>query len=141
MESFISFVAPIAAVVGLIVAFCLASWIGKADEGTDRRMKEIAGFIREGAMAFLRREYKTMVIVIVVLFLLIGFGLQNWTTAVLYVIGALLSVLAGFFGMNVATKGNVRTANAAKEAGMPKALKSRSDRVRLWDFAYQVLDC
>ena len=50
MESFISFVAPIAAVVGLIVAFCLASWIGKADEGTDR-MKEIAGFIREGAMA------------------------------------------------------------------------------------------
>ena len=113
MESFISFVAPIAAVVGLIVAFCLASWIGKADEGTDR-MKEIAGFIREGAMAFLRREYKTMVIVIVVLFLLIGFGLQNWTTAVLYVIGALLSVLAGFFGMNVATKGNVRTANAAK---------------------------
>lgn len=122
MESFISFVAPIAAVVGLIVAFCLASWIGKADEGTDR-MKEIAGFIREGAMAFLRREYKTMVIVIVVLFLLIGFGLQNWTTAVLYVIGALLSVLAGFFGMNVATKGNVRTANAAKEAGMPKALK------------------
>ncbi len=65
MESFISFVAPIAAVVGLIVAFCLASWIGKADEGTDR-MKEIAGFIREGAMAFLRREYKTMVIVIVV---------------------------------------------------------------------------
>ena len=118
----ISFIAPIAAVVGLIVAFCLASWISKADEGTDR-MKEIAGFIREGAMAFLRREYKTMVIVIVVLFLLIGFGLQNWTTAVLYVIGALLSVLAGFFGMNVATKGNVRTANAAKEAGMPKALK------------------
>ena len=122
MESFISFIAPIAAVVGLIVAFCLASWIGKADEGTDR-MKEIAGYIREGAMAFLRREYKTMVIVIVVLFLLIGFGLGNWTTAVLYVIGALLSVLAGFFGMNVATKGNVRTANAAKEAGMPKALK------------------
>lgn len=122
MESFTGFIAPIAAVIGLIVAFCLASWIGKADEGTDR-MKEIAGFIREGAMAFLRREYKTMVIVIVVLFLLIGFGLGNWTTAVLYVIGALLSVLAGFFGMNVATKGNVRTANAAKDAGMPKALK------------------
>lgn len=122
MESFTSFVAPIAALVGLIVAFCLASWISKADEGTDR-MKEIAGYIREGAMAFLRREYKTMIIVIVVLFLLIGFGLGNWTTAVLYVIGALLSVLAGFFGMNVATKGNVRTANAAKEAGMPKALK------------------
>ena len=72
-----SVVVPVAAAVGLIVAFCLASWISKADEGTDR-MKEISGFIREGAMAFLRREYKTMAIVIAVLFLLIGFGLQNW---------------------------------------------------------------
>lgn len=114
-------IAPIAAAVGLIVAFCLASWIGKADEGTDR-MKEISGYIREGAMAFLKREYKTMAIVIVVLFLLIGFGIE-WLTAVLYVIGALFSVLAGFFGMNVATKGNVRTAAAAKDSGMPKALK------------------
>ena len=116
------FFAVIAAVIGLVVAFCLAAWIKKADEGTDR-MKEIAGFIREGAMAFLRREYKTMVIVIVVLFLLIGLGLQSWTTAVLYLCGALLSVLAGFFGMKVATLGNVRTANAARESGMDKALK------------------
>lgn len=114
--------AVIAAVIGLVVAFCLASWIKKADEGTDR-MKEIAGYIREGAMAFLKREYKTMAIVIVVLFLLIGIGLQNWVTAVLYVFGALLSVLAGYFGMNVATLGNVRTANAAMESGMNKALK------------------
>ena len=116
------FFAVIAAVIGLVVAFCLAAWIKKADEGTDR-MKEIAGFIREGAMAFLRREYKTMVIVIVVLFLLIGLGLQSWTTAVLYLCGALLSVLAGFFGMKVATLGNVRAANAARESGMDKALK------------------
>jgi len=111
-----------AAAFGLIVAFCLAAWILKADEGTDR-MKEIAGYISEGAMAFLKREYKTMVLVIVVLFLLIGFGLKSWTTAVLYLCGALLSVLAGFFGMKVATAGNVRTANAAKESGMNKALK------------------
>ncbi len=111
-----------AAAFGLIVAFCLAAWILKADEGTDR-MKEIAGYIREGAMAFLKREYKTMAIVIVALFLLIGIGLQSWTTAVLYVFGALLSVLAGFFGMKVATAGNVRTAQAAKESGMNKALK------------------
>ena len=111
-----------AAAIGLIVAFCLAAWITKAPEGTDR-MKEIASYIREGAMAFLKREYKTMVIVIVALFLLIGFGLQSWTTAVLYLCGALLSVLAGFFGMKVATNGNVRTANAAMEAGMNKALK------------------
>ena len=111
-----------AAAIGLIVAFCLAAWITKAPEGTDR-MKEIASYIREGAMAFLKREYKTMVIVIVALFLLIGFGLQSWTTAVLYLCGALLSVLAGFFGMKVATNGNVRTANAAMDAGMNKALK------------------
>ncbi len=116
------FFAVIAAAIGLIVAFCLAAWIKKADEGTDR-MKEIAGYIREGAMAFLAREYKTMVIVIVVLFLLIGIGLKSWTTAILYVCGALLSVLAGFFGMKVATLGNVRTANAARESGMDKALK------------------
>lgn len=122
MTQTIQIFAVIAAVIGLVVAFCLAAWIKKADEGTDR-MKEIAGFIREGAMAFLRREYKTMIIVIAVLFLLIGFGLQSWTTAVLYLCGALLSVLAGFFGMKVATLGNVRTANAARESGMDKALK------------------
>lgn len=117
----ISWVAPIAAVVGLIVAFALASWIGKQDEGTDR-MKEIAGYIHEGAMAFLKREYRTMIIVIVVLFLAIGFFLHNWVEAILYVCGALFSVLAGYFGMSVATKGNVRTANAAMSSGMPRAL-------------------
>ncbi|MCI8645688.1 MAG: sodium-translocating pyrophosphatase [Firmicutes bacterium] len=117
----LSVIAPIAAVIGLIVAFALSSWIGKVDEGTDR-MKEIAGYIREGAMAFLRREYKTMIIVIVVLFVLIAFFISP-ITAVLYVVGALLSVLAGYFGMNVATKGNVRTAHAANEGGMIKALK------------------
>ena len=111
-----------AAAFGLIVAFCLAAWILKADEGTDR-MREIAGYIKEGAMAFLTREYKTMIIVIVALFLLIGLGLKSWITAGLYVLGALLSVLAGFFGMKVATNGNVRTANAARESGMNKALK------------------
>ena len=117
----LAIVAPVAAVIALIVAFVLTKWISNVDEGTDR-MKEISGYIREGSMAFLRREYKTMAIVIVVLFLLIGFALQSWITAILYVIGALLSVLAGYFGMNVATKGNVRTAQAAKESGMVKAL-------------------
>ncbi len=111
-----------AAVIGLIAAVGLSVWIKKADEGNDR-MKEIAGYIREGAMAFLKREYRIMAIVIIVIALLIGFGLQSVTTAILYVIGALLSVCAGFFGMKVATLGNVRTANAAMESGMNKALK------------------
>lgn len=118
---FMEIAVPISAAIGLIVAFALSAWIGKMDEGTGR-MKEIAGHIREGAMAFLKREYKTMVIVIIVLFLLIGLAI-SWITAVLYVIGACLSVLAGFFGMNVATKGNVRTARAAQISGMSKALQ------------------
>ena len=113
---------PVCAVIALIFAYGLAKWIGSMDSGTDR-MKEISGYIHEGAMAFLRREYKTMVIVVAVLFVLIGVLLNSWITAALYVLGALLSVLAGYFGMTVATKGNVRTANAAKEGGMVKALK------------------
>ncbi|MDD4583139.1 MAG: sodium-translocating pyrophosphatase, partial [Eubacteriales bacterium] len=117
----LAILAPVCAVLALIVAYALSAWINKVDEGTDR-MREIAGFIREGSMAFLRREYKTMVIVIVILFLILGFFI-SWITAILYVIGALFSVLAGYFGMRVATKGNVRTANAAKEGGMSKALK------------------
>ena len=113
--------AVIAAAVGLLVAFCLAAWIRKASTGTER-MAEISGYIREGAFAFLKREYKTMIVVIVVLAILIAVAI-SLKTAVLYVCGALLSVLAGFFGMNVATLGNVRTAAAAKDSGMNKALK------------------
>jgi K(+)-stimulated pyrophosphate-energized sodium pump len=111
---------PIVAVIALIVAFGLAAWIKGKDEGTDR-MKEIAGFIRSGAMAFLKREYVYMAAVIVVLTLILGFAI-NWTTGILYVFGAILSVLAGFFGMKVATWGNVRTANAANNGGIPPAL-------------------
>ncbi len=122
MELMLKWIAPICALIGLFVAFCLAAWVGKQEEGTDR-MKEIAGFIKEGAMAFLRRQYLTMVIVIVLLFVLIGFSLGSWITAVLYVFGAGFSVLAGFFGMRVATMGNVRTANAAAKSGMSLALK------------------
>ena len=118
----IAWVAPIAALIGLVVAFSLATWVKKAPVGTDR-MKEISGYIREGAMAFLRREYKTMIIFVTVIFLLIGFVLKNWITAGLYLLGAFLSVLAGYFGLKVATLVNVRTANAARESGMAKALK------------------
>ena len=127
---------PIAAAVGLIVAFALSVWIGKMDEGTGR-MKEISGYIREGAMAFLKREYKTMVVVIIILFLLIGLAI-SWITAVLYVIGACLSVLAGFFGMNVATKGNVRTARAAQTSGMSKALQIAFRSGAVMDFVLLV---
>lgn len=85
-------------------------------------MKEIAAAISEGAQAFLTAEYKILIFFVVVLFVLIGFGIGNWVTAICFVVGALFSTLAGYFGMTVATKANVRTANAAKEGGMNKAL-------------------
>ncbi|MDD5986891.1 MAG: sodium-translocating pyrophosphatase [Eubacteriales bacterium] len=114
-------IAPVCALIALVTAFGLASWIRKCDDGNER-MKQISGFIREGAFAFLRREYKFMAVVIAVLFVLL-FVFISPTTGVLYLIGALLSVLAGFFGMNVATLGNVRTAAAAKDSGIAKALR------------------
>ena len=114
------YLVPSAAVIALLFAAYLAGKVGKQDAGTDR-MKEIAGAIAEGARAFLMAEYKILVIFVVVLIVLIGFGI-SWVTAVCFVIGALFSTVAGYCGMTVATKANVRTANAAKESGMNKAL-------------------
>lgn len=120
MEALLNFV-PLAGVVTLVFAAMLAGKVTRQDAGTDR-MKEIAASISEGARAFLTAEYKILIIFVVVLFVLIGVGIGNWITAVCFVLGALFSTLAGYFGMTVATKANVRTANAAKESGMNKAL-------------------
>ncbi len=111
---------PIIGVVALIVAAILAAMVRRQPEGTDR-MKEIASAIHEGARAFLFAEYKILIIFIIVVFLVVGFAI-GWPTAVCFVVGAVLSILAGFFGMSVATRANVRTANAAKEKGMSAAL-------------------
>lgn len=119
MESMI-YVAPVMGIIALLFAFVLASKVGKMNEGTDR-MKEIAGSIREGANAFLTAEYKILIIFAIVLFILIAIGI-NIVTAVCFIVGAIFSTLAGYFGMNVATKANVRTANAARTSGMNKAL-------------------
>ncbi|MDR3072025.1 MAG: sodium-translocating pyrophosphatase [Clostridiales Family XIII bacterium] len=121
MNQILTYLVPVTAVIALIVALMLAVWIKGRSEGSDR-MKEVSGFIREGAMAFLKREYRYMAVVIVALVLILGFAL-SWLSAALYVVGAFFSVLAGFFGMKVATWGNVRTASAANDSGMPAALK------------------
>jgi K(+)-stimulated pyrophosphate-energized sodium pump len=118
MEKLI-YVVPVAAVVALLFAVLLALKVNKASEGNDK-MKEIAGAIQEGALAFLTAEYKILVFFAIALFLLIGF--VSWSTAICFLIGAIFSTLAGYFGMRVATKANVRTANAAKEGGMNRAL-------------------
>lgn len=115
------FCAPILGICALLFAFYLTKKVGKQDAGTDR-MKEIAAFIHEGARAFLTAEYKILVVFVAVLFVLIGIGIGNWVTAVCFLAGALFSTAAGYIGMNVATKANVRTAAAAKDSGMNKAL-------------------
>ncbi len=120
MDSLI-WLAPVLAVVALLFAFYKIAFVSKQDAGTDR-MKEISSAISEGARAFLFAEYKILAIFIVVLFFAIGLGLNSWITAVCFLCGAIFSILAGYIGMNVATKANVRTANAARESGMNKAL-------------------
>ncbi|WP_073962947.1 sodium-translocating pyrophosphatase [Mediterraneibacter gnavus] len=115
------YVVPVVSVLALLFAGYLAVKVAKQEEGTEK-MKEIASAISEGARAFLTAEYKILIVFVMVLFLLIGFGIDNWVTAICFVVGALFSTLAGYFGMNVATKANVRTANAARESGMNKAL-------------------
>lgn len=114
----------ISIVVGLIalaVALMLSSAIGKAPAGT-ARMQEIAGYIHEGAMAFLFREYKALSAFVIVVAIVISMFLSP-LTAVCFVAGAVFSVGAGYIGMTVATKANVRTAAAAQHGGMPEALK------------------
>ena len=115
------YLVPVAAVIALLFAAYLAAKVSRQDAGTER-MKEIAGAIADGARAFLTAEYKILIVFVVVLFVLIGLGVGNWVTAVCFVVGALFSTIAGYCGMTVATKANVRTANAAKESGMNKAL-------------------
>ena len=115
------FCAPILGICALLFAFYLTKKVGRQDAGTDR-MKEIAAFIHEGARAFLTAEYKILIVFVAVLFILIGVGIGNWVTAVCFLVGALFSTVAGYIGMNVATKANVRTAAAAKDSGMNKAL-------------------
>ena len=120
MENLLHILPPAVGAISLLVACGLALWVLKQDAGNDR-MREISGYIHSGAMAFLRREYITMFIVIVLLALVISLTIHP-ITGVLYVVGALFSVLAGYFGMRVATRGNVRTAAAAEKGGINKAL-------------------
>ncbi len=104
-------------ILALIVAGVFTVIIMKKDQGTDK-MKEIAAAIHEGAMAFLFREYKILAIFVVVVSILLA-ALINWQTGVAFVYGALSSALAGFIGMKIATKANVRTTQAATKGIYP----------------------
>ncbi|MBK5244637.1 MAG: sodium-translocating pyrophosphatase [Eubacteriaceae bacterium] len=117
------YIAPAIGVIALLVALIFARRVISMDAGTER-MREIAGYIHEGAMAFLKREYKMIAVFIAIMLVILtitpGLGIK---TAVCFLVGAVFSILAGFFGMQVATKANVRTANAAQKNGMNKALE------------------
>ncbi len=112
---------PLAGILALLFALVMANLVRREEDGTDK-MKEIASAIREGASAFLLSEYRVLIIFVAVLFFVLGFALHNWLEACCFLVGAAFSVLAGFFGMKVATLANVRTANAARTSGMAKAL-------------------
>ena len=110
---------PGAGVLALLFALWKSAWISKQDAGNDT-MQEIAGHIHEGAMAFLAREYKVLAIFVLIVAVLLSVGQANlesshWLIGVSFVCGAVCSALAGFFGMKVATKANVRTTSKARE--------------------------
>ena len=113
-------IAPIVGILALLFAFYKANEINKVKPG-NARMVEIATYIQEGSMAFLSRQYKALSIFVIVLFVVLIFAI-NLLTAVCFLFGALFSSFAGYFGMKVATRANVRTANAAMEGGMTQAL-------------------
>lgn len=106
--------------VALIFAYIIAGGIAKESAGNER-MREIAGYIHEGAMAFLYREYRYLSVFIAVVFVILSTFI-SWQTGVCFLGGAFCSILAGYFGMQVATKANVRTTEAARTS-MSKALK------------------
>lgn len=121
----IVYLLPFISILGLLYAFYKTKWILKQDAGNDR-MKEISSYIQEGAMAFLRREYSVLSLFGIVVALLLAYGgfreeNSSFLVGVSFIIGAFTSASAGWIGMYVATKANVRTTSAARES-LVKAL-------------------
>ncbi|MEO8405732.1 MAG: sodium-translocating pyrophosphatase, partial [Chitinophagaceae bacterium] len=119
------YLVPVMGVIGLLYTLVKFNWVSKQDAGSDR-MKEISNYIAEGAMAFLKAEWKILGYFVVIVGLLLAFMSttnphSHWLISVAFVLGAVLSALAGYIGMKVATKANVRTAQAARTS-LSKAL-------------------
>jgi K(+)-stimulated pyrophosphate-energized sodium pump len=116
---------PAMGIIGLLYTFIKFNWVSKQDTGSDR-MREISRYIQEGAMAFLRAEYKILTYFGIIVAILLGFmgsrdPHSHWSIAIAFILGAFFSAMAGFIGMRVATKANVRTAHAARTS-LSKAL-------------------
>ena len=123
MENFV-FLIPILGIVGLIVMFIKASWVKRQDAG-DAKMQELAGYIADGAMAFLKAEWKVLGVFVTFAAILLAYSgtihevngkeiHSSWIIAIAFIIGAVFSATAGYIGMTVATKANVRTTQAAR---------------------------
>ena len=126
MNNLLFYAVPAMGVVGLLYTLIKFNWVSKQDAGNER-MKEISTYIAEGAMAFLKAEYKILgyfVVIVALLLGIMGYSDKNsdWTIALAFIMGAFFSALAGFIGMKVATKANVRTAQAARTS-LSRALK------------------
>lgn len=125
MGQTITFAIPVFGVLALVYMAWRSAWVGKQDVGNER-MAGIAKSIAEGAMAFLKAEYRILAIFVVAVAALLALSANpetsSWMVALSFVVGAICSALAGFFGMRVATKANVRTTNAARES-LGKALE------------------
>ena len=131
MKDWLLYVVPITGVLGLMFAYWKATWVAKQDAGNDR-MKEIAGYVKEGAMAFLKTEYRVLAIFVIAVAALLGIAnavgesagmsYKNPLISLSFVLGAVCSGLAGWFGMMVATTANVRTTAAARK-GLNGALQ------------------
>ena len=125
MENFLLYVVPFLGIIGLLIMAVKSSWVTKQDAGDDN-MKELANHIATGAMAFLKAEWKVMGYFVVIAAILLGWsGTMTESShpiiAITFLIGAFLSALAGYLGMNIATKANVRTTQAARTS-LAKAL-------------------
>jgi K(+)-stimulated pyrophosphate-energized sodium pump len=120
------YLVPLMGIIGLLYTFIQFRWVSRQEEGTDL-MKQISRYIAEGAMAFLKAEWKILGYFVVIVALLLGFMAStnphsHWAISIAFILGAILSATAGYIGMRVATKANVRTAHAARTS-LSRALK------------------
>jgi len=126
MRDLLFYAVPAMGIIGLLYTLLKFNWVSRQNAGNDR-MKEISNYIAEGAMAFLKAEWKILGYFVVIVAILLGFMASknessHWSIAISFVIGAVFSATAGYIGMKVATKANVRTAEAAKTS-LARALK------------------